>query len=406
MAGSLERRLTADELALLAGSSPEQVAAATAAGLLTVDEDERFGMGDVHRMRILEAFLEADIPLDPLVRAYQAGVISFAYYDRLHAPVGPPSPRTYGALRDDLGDRAVLLGQLITALGLAEPEPDSRLPAPDEALLLSLLDIVADSQVPDLTLRVARLLGDAIRRASEAILTVYAEAADRLVGPVTGLPPAEVNERFLEPWNRYARLAPELGRWLTARHLSGSIDAFTVSTTESWLIAGGFIPERTTPPPAVAFIDLTGFTRMTEDVGDERAARTALRFGRLADRRADEHGGRLVKLLGDGALLRFGGPADGVEATLRLLDELEAAGLPRGHAGIDAGSIIMRDGDIFGRTVNRASRIADLAEAGELLAPTGIETYLPSGRYRLLSRGEAALQGVPEPVGLVRIDRA
>lgn len=395
--------ITRDELAELAGADAGRIGQLVDAGLLDPDDGGRFAPADAHRVRILDAFLEAGIPLPSLVEARKRNVISFAYYDQLHAPPGPLSPRTYGELTASLGARGPLLSQVVTALGLAEPEPASRLPLADEELLLELVDIVASSGVPDLALRVARLFGDGTRRSMEAILTVYGEAVERLLGRVVGVPPTEANERFLGPWNRYARLAPELGRWLTTRHLSNAIDAFTVAASEEFLAAAGFVAPRPETPPAIAFVDLAGFTRLTVERGDEPAARLALDFGQLADRHARDGGGRMVKLLGDGALLHFDTLADAIDATLRLLAALPDAGFPPGHAGVDAGSIIVRDGDVFGRTVNRASRIADVADMGSLLAPAAVAAALPDGRYHVQPMGPATLSGFPTPVELVRI---
>ena len=120
-------------------------------------------------------------------------------------------------------------------------------------------------------------------------------------------------------------------------------------------------------PTAIAFVDLTGYTSLTERLGDEAAALTATRLAELADACARAFDGRVVKLLGDGVLMRFEDPPTAVAAVADLLGEIVAAGLPPGHAGIAAGRVVTRDGDIYGRTVNLAARIAAHAEAGQLL---------------------------------------
>ena len=81
----------------------------------------------------------------------------------------------------------------------------------------------------------------------------------------------------------------------------------------------GFVPPRPISPPAVAFVDLTGFTRLSEERGDQAAASSAMQLATLADEAARRRSGRVVKLLGDRALLRFGGAVDAVEASLDLL---------------------------------------------------------------------------------------
>ncbi len=405
MTGEQRNRVTADELAALAGTDGGRVKELAEAGLVSPDAEGRYTLGDVHRVRLIDAFIVAGVPVNALVEAKERDVISFAYYERLHPAPGPVSMRTYAEFRASLGERAPLLSQLITALGLAEPAPEARLPEEDEAILVELADIVAATGVPDLGLRVARLFGDGSRRAMEAVLTVYGEAVERLVGEIAGLPSLAINEEFLRPWNRFAQIAPDLGRWLTARHLSTAIDSFSVTTSEEFLATAGFVAPRGAEPPAIAFVDLAEFTRYAVERGDEPAARVALEFGQLADRVARRTGGRMVKLLGDGALLQFDSLADAIDAALDLLDELPQAGLPPGHAGIDAGPIIVRDGDVFGRTVNRASRIADVADPDTLLLAATLSPGLRAGAFAVTPAGQARLSGIPEPVELVRITR-
>ena len=72
---------------------------------------------------MIDLFEAAGVPLDVLVRAQAAGVISVDYYDQLHAALGPRSKRRYEAFKDDLGTRAELLPAMFAAFGIAEPDP-------------------------------------------------------------------------------------------------------------------------------------------------------------------------------------------------------------------------------------------------------------------------------------------
>src|SRR5204862_5902198 len=74
------------------------------------------------------------------------------------------------------------------------------------------------------------------------------------------------------------------------------------------------LAEPVTRPPAMCFLDLTGFTHLTDEQGDEAAARTALTLSTLVQRTAHERRGRVVKWLGDGVMLHFGEPADAIVA--------------------------------------------------------------------------------------------
>jgi adenylate cyclase len=81
---------------------------------------------------------------------------------------------------------------------------------------------------------------------------------------------------------------------------------------------------------------------------------------------------------------------------------VEAAGLPAAHAGIAAGRIVVRDGDVFGQTVNLASRVAGQAAAGEVVVEEGVVIALPRGTATFEPIGRIELKGIPMPVALWR----
>ena len=96
-------RLTPQELADLVGDPVERVQQLTALGVLQPDDAERYAPGDAHRVRVIDGFEAAGVPLDTLVRAQAAGIISVDYYDQLHAAPGRPSKRDYQTFKDGLG---------------------------------------------------------------------------------------------------------------------------------------------------------------------------------------------------------------------------------------------------------------------------------------------------------------
>jgi class 3 adenylate cyclase len=117
---------------------------------------------------------------------------------------------------------------------------------------------------------------------------------------------------------------------------------------------------------AVLFADLSGFGALTDALGDDAAADVATRFAVLAHRSL-VGGSQLLKTLGDGALV-VAPDVDAARATaqrLRTLVQQERALLPV-RVGICEGSVVWRDGDVFGATVNRAARLADTAKAWEI----------------------------------------
>jgi class 3 adenylate cyclase len=175
--------------------------------------------------------------------------------------------------------------------------------------------------------------------------------------------------------------------------MSRAIDDYSIRATEQVLAESGYVPERPAVEPAVAFLDLTGFSSLTQERGDAIAAEMAMRLADLATQVMSTHRGRVVKLLGDGVLMHFPDVVEAVEVALEVLDRLGASDLPPGHVGVAHGPIVARDGDIFGRTVNLAARISDVAPSGELYIPASTGQALPD-RFVIVPAGTATLQGV------------
>jgi adenylate cyclase len=399
-------RLSADDLALRLNVDRERVERLAEIGVLERDRVGRFPAGDVHRIRLLNAFEEAGVPIDALMAASQAGTISLRYYDQLHPPPADISRRTFATFAASLGARAEHLTRLFGAFGIAEPEADAHLSVDDEALIAEILDIVVATGAPDLALRAIRLLGEGARRATDGGLGVYGEAVERIGEDLGGLPVDAQFERLLRPWARFARHTPALATWLTSRHMTRAIDEYSVIQTERILEEAGFVAARPSSPPAVAFADLTGFTRLTEELGDEAAAAIAMRLGDAAAEAIRPRGGRVVKLLGDGVLIRFDELRSAIHGSLDLLDALPAAGLPAGHIGAAAGPLIQRDGDVFGRTVNLAARIADATPGGRLyLAADTLDDATAADGLAVTHVEPAELQGIGR-IPLVWVTRA
>src|SRR5262249_37079815 len=128
----------------------------------------------------------------------------------------------------------------------------------------------------------------------------------------------------------------------------GQQDHVWMTTTYEWVedaLERAGVRSRVVRPPAMCFFDLAGYTRMTEEHGDQAAAETALSLNRVVQHTAHEHRGRVVKWLGDGVMLYFGEPAQALAGAIEMVDRVRDAGLRRAHVGVDAGPVIIQDGD-------------------------------------------------------------
>ena len=179
---------------------------------------------------------------------------------------------------------------------------------------------------------------------------------------------------------------------------------YIVTATERFMEERGIraIPPR--EPPAIAFLDLTGYTALAEEHGDEAAAELAVSLARVVDEAAQGRGGRPVKWLGDGVMFHFADPGSAILGGLDLLEQAEEAMRVPARVGINAGTVIEQEGDFFGRTVNVAARIADYASPHEVLVSEEARTAVDGVEFE--SVGDVPLRGVSRPVTLHRATRA
>jgi adenylate cyclase len=146
------------------------------------------------------------------------------------------------------------------------------------------------------------------------------------------------------------------------------------------------------------FADLSGYTRLTEESGDEVAVSVSLSLAELVSEAATRHRGEVVKLLGDGVLLHFQDPGGAIRASMEIVDSAPSRGLPPAHIGVNAGPMIYEEGDYFGRTVNIASRIAARAGPGQVFVGEAVVANTATDGFRLIEVGEFDLKGIASPV--------
>ena len=177
-----------------------------------------------------------------------------------------------------------------------------------------------------------------------------------------------------------------------------------IEAIEAQLAAAG-LHSRLEHPPAMCFLDITGYTRLTQEHGDAAAAQLAEQLGEIVQRTSVGHGGRPVKWLGDGVMLHFPNPGRGVVAALEMVEGVAEAGLPPAHVGLHAGPVIFQEGDYYGQTVNLASRIADYARAGEVIVSQTVVDHAGDAPVACRDIGPVELKGVAGAMHLFAASR-
>jgi class 3 adenylate cyclase len=380
----------------------------TGIGLIGPDEGGRFTRGAVLAVKMASALLEAGVPAGSIERAATEGLLSFRRTDEYlpHEP-GPRSERTFAEFQATAGPRAELLPAVYEVLGLPKPDPSAPIHLDEEALFERFLDAWAMSPDEDSVIRAGRLMAQGTRAAMLGWMDLQDEqlaepARERLLRGELEEFPDDVRLAFIKSTG----LAPEMFTWLSARYLEHRSVSGIVEGFERFLASRGLAPIPEPPsPPAIVFVDLSGFTRMTRERGDASAVAAATSLQGHADAIATRHGGRLVKLLGDGAMLRLTDATVGVDAALDLVETMSGQGALSSHAGVHAGPVIERDLDVFGQTVNLASRIADAARPGEVLASQAVADVAGDGAFGFERMQDAELKGLPGPIALFRVTR-
>lgn len=120
-------------------------------------------------------------------------------------------------------------------------------------------------------------------------------------------------------------------------------------------------------PLAVGFVDISGFTRLSQGLAVAELAVLLERFDTLVLDTVVAYGGRVIKNLGDEVLFVTAAPEPAAEIALSLLEHVEADDrLPPVHVGLAFGPVLSRGGDVFGPVVNIAARVASLARRGTI----------------------------------------
>jgi adenylate cyclase len=144
------------------------------------------------------------------------------------------------------------------------------------------------------------------------------------------------------------------------------------------------------------FIDMAGFTALTEAHGDFDAADLATRFAYLTSDALAE-GDRLIKTIGDAVLVTSATPAGALDLIERLLAlAADDASLPSLRAGFHHGPAVQRDGDVYGAAVNLAARVAAEAYAGEVLATATIAAVAGERGLPVIEIGAVPLKNVKD----------
>ena len=156
----------------------------------------------------------------------------------------------------------------------------------------------------------------------------------------------------------------------------------------------------------VAFVDLAGFSAITDVYGDASAIAVLERFEDLVQEALGGHGPP-IKWIGDEAMFGFPDPATALQVLGRLLPACRSEPrIPLTRTGLNHGPVLRRSNDLFGSTVNIAARIAAFASPGQMLATRPVADLAAASGIVARDMGKVALRSIADRVPLYAIEFA
>ena len=310
---------TRAEVGRQAGVDPEYVHRLVELGILRPGAGDAFSLGDVRRARWVRSFEEAGVPLEGMGAAVREGALSFSYldasaFDRFAGLGGT----TFRQLSDKTGIPIDLLKVVREAVGFAEPRPEdivrgdelSVVPAIELQLSMGFRPVVIE--------RWLRVCADSLRRIADTE-TDWWRTEVELPLLQGGMTEPQMLDAQANAGSEMTPLLEQalLGIYRTQQEHAWSKSA--VEDVEAALEKAG-LHSRLHRPPAVCFLDITGYTRLTEERGDEAAADLAAKLATIVRRSSQVHGGKAVKWLGDGVMFYFPDPGQAVLAALDMVE--------------------------------------------------------------------------------------
>ena len=388
------------EAADRAGVSIEELTQILELGMLGDRGDDRLTAGDIRKVGLIRDLAASGLPLMALAAELKTGRLSLDFMDNPALDMfAALTDQTFEALSASTGIPLQVLLVIREAIGAAVPSPTDRVGENEMAVVPLIQAQLASGYSATAVERGLRTLGDSLQR----LTTADADDFRRFViEPVARRPDVKGADLGDATVAAMQRLSGPSDRALLAIYHGQQAHAWTaniISGFEDDLAEAGLYSAMKRPA-AVCFLDLTGYTRLTAEQGDEAAAELAHNLARLVQRTSVQHGGRAVKWLGDGVMFYFRDPGSGVLAALEMADGVIAAGLPPAHVGLDAGPVVMQGGDYYGQTVNLASRIAGYARPGEVVVSQAVVNSAEGAQLAFTDLGEVELKGVSGTVHL------
>jgi len=341
------------------------------------------------QVRMVARLRERGHSIAAIREAVDSGRLAFGYVQELF----PPPERTIGleeaARRTGL--EPALIERLYRTLGLPASAVD-HLTEGDVRYLRRAADVLAAGFPLVAFLQLTRVYGQAIAQIADAEVRLFhLYVHEPLMRE--GVPGLEIAEQMSGLARRLLPLASPIMDYVHQRNLGHFIEQDMIGHMES---DAGDVLGLGRLRVAIAFADLAGYTRLTEEQGDEEAVGAVERFVAAVEATLPDDA-RVIKTIGDEVMIVGGDGGALTDWAVGFQTLYDSRPLPR--IGVHVGECVYRDGDYYGREVNLASRVAARAAGGEVLVTRPVvEAAGDHLEFRRI--GEVRLKGFSEPTEL------
>jgi adenylate cyclase len=375
----------------LAGVSSSTLKRWADEGLVPV-ADGRWTRASAAQARVIARMRERGYSVDAIREAAQGGRLAFGYAEDLfQVPAGRYTREQAAELT---GLEPELIERLMTLLG-TPLSADGMLNEEDLKAMRHCANVLSSGFPLVAFLQLVRVYAQSIRRVADAEVRLFHLYVHEPLMQ-DEVPPLEIAEEMGELAADLLPVTGPLMEYMHNRYLRFYIEQDVVGHMEADIGGAGRGLARVAM--TFCFVDLTGFTRYTEEEGDEEALDMIERFIDTVEATLPSEA-TIVKTIGDEVMVVSPEPATLTEWAVGFLALFQERPQPR--VGIHHGAAVFRDGDYFGGDVNLAHRVVSRALGGEVLVTEAVvEAIDESDFLRFDAIGEVVLKGFPEPISL------
>src|SRR3954451_21694671 len=386
----MDERISLNEASRRAGVSPSTLKRWAEEEIVPVRRG-RWTAAAAAQARVVARMRERGHSLEDLKRAGREGRLAFGFTEDLFPQ--PDEQVTVSQVARETGLEPELIERILAILGT--PLERERLLDPNDVQALRHCARVLAAGFPLVAfLQLVRVYAQSLRRIADAEVRLFhLYVHEPLIRD--GVPELEMAEEMGELAGDILPLASPLIDYLHTRYLRFFLEQDVIGHMENELDA---ISDLGQVPVTLCFIDLTGFTRYTEEEGDLEALDVVENFVETVETTLPPEA-TLVKTIGDEVMVVSPEPASLTEWAVGLLGHFPERPQPR--VGIHCANAVYRDGDYFGTHVNLAHRVVSRAQAGEVLVTDQVtDAIRDRAGLAFQPIGEVNLKGFPAPTPL------